>query len=169
MILITGGNKSGRSRLAEDMLSAWQDRKIYIATMLNDCAEAERTIERHRRMREGKGFETKECPYDIQELDIPPDCAVLVEDAVNLLANEMFCKCAADPVTKTADGLKRLDELCGMLIVVTSQTGCDGQKLGELTDRYTAYLGQLNCTLSDMSDTVIESVYGIPVILKERI
>ena len=144
MILITGGSKSGRSGLAEDMLCSYQGKKIYIATMQNDCDEAAYTIERHLRMRDGKGFDTIECPYDINKADIPPHCAVLVEDAVNLLANEMFAAGAPEPVQKAALELKELDMRCDMLIVVTSQTGCDGQKLGELTDRYTSYLGHLN-------------------------
>ncbi|MBQ5316824.1 MAG: bifunctional adenosylcobinamide kinase/adenosylcobinamide-phosphate guanylyltransferase [Oscillospiraceae bacterium] len=168
MILITGGCKSGRSKHAETLLSGYSGRKIYIATMINDCAEAEQTIERHIKQREGKGFETIERTHDIHNIHLPEHCAVLVEDAVNLLANEMFGENVCDPVTKTAYTLKRLDESCDMLIVVTSSTGSDGQRLGKLTDRYTAYLGMLNSRLAKMSDTVIESVCGIPVTIKER-
>ncbi len=169
MILITGGSKSGRSGLAEKYLSSFEGKKIYIATMINDCKEAEMTIDRHRKMREGKGFITMERSHDIHNIPLPQHCAVLVEDAVNLLANEMFSEKICDPVAKTMYTLKRLDEDCDMLIVVTSQTGCDGQQLGELTDRYTEYLGKLNCRLAEAADTVIESVYGIPVVIKERI
>lgn len=60
LTLITGGCKCGKSSIAENILSDFCGRKIYIATMEPFGEEAHTAISRHRIMRSGKGFETVE-------------------------------------------------------------------------------------------------------------
>ena len=84
LTLITGGCKCGKSSIAEDILSDFCGRKIYIATMEPFGEEAHTAISRHRIMRSGKGFETVEKYTDIQDIDLPDGCAVLLECACNL-------------------------------------------------------------------------------------
>lgn len=117
--LIIGGSGSGKSAYAEDyVLAAATDLpKYYIATMQVYDAEGERKVERHRRLRAGKGFVTIEQPTDIgkagikiagnawneQEkgdihevdgMDAPNEekqgGVALLECMSNLVANEMF-------------------------------------------------------------------------------
>lgn len=117
--LIIGGSGSGKSAYAEDyVLAAAADLpKYYIATMQVYDAEGERKVERHRRLRAGKGFVTIEQPTDIgkagikiagnawneQEkgdihevdgMDAPNEekqgVVALLECMSNLVANEMF-------------------------------------------------------------------------------
>lgn len=117
--LIIGGSGSGKSAYAEDyVLAAAADLpKYYIATMQVYDAEGERKVERHRRLRSGKGFVTIEQPTDIgkagikiagnawneQEkgdihevdgMDAPNEekqgGVALLECMSNLVANEMF-------------------------------------------------------------------------------
>lgn len=70
--LIIGGSGSGKSAYAEDyVLAAAADLpKYYIATMQVYDAEGERKVERHRRLRAGKGFVTIEQPTDIGKAEI---------------------------------------------------------------------------------------------------
>lgn len=57
--LVTGGSGSGKSAYAEDVaVSAEGTEKYYIATMQIYDAEGERKVERHRKLRAGKGFTT---------------------------------------------------------------------------------------------------------------
>ena len=64
--LILGGASSGKSEYAEafagELAAKENCGKVYLATMRNDGPEAGRRIERHRRLREGKGFITVEAP-----------------------------------------------------------------------------------------------------------
>ena len=61
--LVTGGSGSGKSAYAEDVaVSAEGTEKYYIATMQIYDAEGERKVERHRKLRAGKGFTTVESP-----------------------------------------------------------------------------------------------------------
>ena len=72
MILITGGSGSGKSEYAESLFSEIKNtEKYYIATMKPFGKEAKERIQKHRRMRSGKGFITLEYPTDIKEsLDV---------------------------------------------------------------------------------------------------
>ena len=67
--LIMGGSGSGKSAYAEDyaLAQAGESSKYYIATMQIYDAEGQRKVERHRRLRAGKGFVTIEQPTDIAE------------------------------------------------------------------------------------------------------
>lgn len=67
--LIMGGSGSGKSAYAEDyaLTQAGKLLKYYIATMQIYDAEGQRKVERHRKLRAGKGFVTIEQPTDIAE------------------------------------------------------------------------------------------------------
>ena len=64
MTVITGGSGSGKSAYAEDyigQIAAKSDHcnKYYIATMKVYDAEGQKKIDRHRQLRQGKGFNKK--------------------------------------------------------------------------------------------------------------
>lgn len=89
--LITGGSGSGKSRLAEEtVLSLKPEKRYYIATMIAWDEECRKRISRHRAMRAGKGFETLECPVDLEQVRVEAGSAVLLECLSNLTANEFF-------------------------------------------------------------------------------
>lgn len=101
--LITGGSGSGKSAYAEKYIChALNEKgckeKYYIATMQVFDDEGRRKIDRHRRLRAGKGFITIEQPRDIQnavsklqsESSLKTVRSALLECMSNLVANEMF-------------------------------------------------------------------------------
>ena len=132
------------------------------------CDEAHEAIERHRKMRSGKGFRTIEKYTDIHEIELPERCAVLLECACNLCANEMFSAGEKEPVGKMLGGIKRLLERAEVLVVVTNQVGDDGIEYPRETMDYIADMGRFNAALADMADCVIEAVYGIPLVIKGK-
>lgn len=101
--LITGGSGSGKSAYAEKYICYVSNEKgykekYYIATMQVFDDEGQRKIDRHRRLRAGKGFITVEQPRDIQnavsklqsENCLKNGRSALLECMSNLVANEMF-------------------------------------------------------------------------------
>ena len=59
LILVFRGSASGKSEFAEGLVTAsGLETRAYLATMQVWDAESERRVERHRRMRAGKGFAT---------------------------------------------------------------------------------------------------------------
>ena len=86
MAVVTGGSGSGKSAFAEDkILSLGQGKRFYIATMHPYDEESYKRVERHRKMRAGKGFETVECYTGLENLEFPQDAIVLLECMSNCL------------------------------------------------------------------------------------
>lgn len=182
LVLVTGGSKCGKSRIAEAMITKYQNKRYYIATMEPYGDEAENAIKRHQSMRAGKGFETIERYTDMGGIQLPftggqpasdagtgvKECAVLLECMGNLCANEMFSpqgihEGVAEKILSDMDKLYRQTEV---LVIVTSQVGADGVVYPPETMEYMRILGDINASLAAKADMVIEAVFGIPVLQK---
>ena len=91
--VVTGGRGSGISEFAEKWLTGRNKKDgtyIYIATMQPYTEETMKKIERHHRLRAGKGFRTLEKYTDLSELEIPKNQGILLECISNLVANELY-------------------------------------------------------------------------------
>ena len=70
-IVVTGGSGSGKSEYAENRVLEFNDPvRFYVATMQCYDAESEARVQRHRKLRAGKGFETIERQLDLKGLDL---------------------------------------------------------------------------------------------------
>ena len=121
--LITGGSGSGKSAYAEKYICHVSNEKgykekYYIATMQVFDDEGQRKIDRHRRLRAGKGFITIEQPRDIQnavsklqsENCLKTGRSALLECMSNLVANEMFPPVDASDIKEAGVKKEALDE-----------------------------------------------------------
>ena len=121
--LITGGSGSGKSAYAEKYICHASNEKgckekYYIATMQVFDDEGQRKIDRHRRLRAGKGFITIEQPRDIQdavsklqsENCLKTGRSALLECMSNLVANEMFPPVDASDIKEAGGKKEALDE-----------------------------------------------------------
>lgn len=171
IILVTGGSGSGKSAFAEDqVLSFGEGKRIYIATMFPFDEEGEKCVERHRKMRSGKGFETVECYTGIKHLDLPPESTVLLECMSNLTANEMFQEDGAkeNTVSEILLGIQRIREQVRNLVIVTNEIFSEAHMYEREMETYQRYLGQINQQLAEVADEVVEVVYGIPIFHKKN-
>ena len=192
--LVTGGSGSGKSAYAEDVaVSAEGTEKYYIATMQIYDAEGERKVERHRKLRAGKGFTTVESPWNVGQVVFPTfteaktvciDCGApepiqkkpgqrtaLLECMSNLVANEMFSadgmRAEDAVVAKVVQDMELLAAKLDHLVIVTNNVFEDGISYDAGTMAYLRALGRINAALVKRADRVVEVVVGIPVILKE--
>ena len=166
LTLVTGGSGSGKSAFAEDkILSLGQGKRFYIATMHPYDEESYKRVERHRKMRAGKGFETVECYTGLENLEFPQDAIVLLECMSNLAANEMFEEsgAGADTVEAVLRGVRKLKSQVRHLVIVTNEIFSEAASYEGDTVRYQEYLGKINQKLGEMADQVVEVVYGIPI------
>ncbi len=165
--LVTGGSKCGKSAIAEKIACGFSGKKFYIATMKPYGKDAFQAIERHRKMRCGKGFETLEKFTDVNEIVVPKKSSVLLECVGNLCANEMFTENGIfNPVEKVTDGIKYLCETAEAVTIVTNEIGSDGFSYSCEIEKYIEYMNRINHGIYIFSDNVIECIYGIPIILK---
>ena len=167
MIMVTGGSKSGKSSLAEGFFVDFSGGKYYLATMQPFGADARAAIERHHRMRAGKGFCTIERYTDLGGLTLPQGCGVLLECMGNLCANEMFREDGIhDPVQPVLDGIARIRAVSSLFVIVTNEVGADGIAYPPETMQYIRYLAEINRKAAALADTVIECTAGTLNILK---
>lgn len=165
-ILVTGGSKSGKSRIAEGIVTHSELPRFYIATMMPFGKDAQCAIERHRAMRAGKGFVTIEKYTDIGSIELPYGSAVLLECMGNLCANEIFSSHEPNPEQKIIREISEIAARSRLFVVVTNQVGEDGMNYPLETMNYIKSLGEINVELAQIADCVIEAICGIPLVLK---
>ena len=129
LILVTGGASSGKSEFAEKLvMDSGIKPRIYIATMEAYDDESRLRVEKHRKARAGREFETIERPCGLAGLKVPEGSAVLLECLSNLTANECFggegMRGAEERIIRGVDGLLHS---CAMLVVVTNELFSDGR------------------------------------------
>ncbi len=164
IVLVTGGSGCGKSTWAEKLVASLpNEKRVYIATMQVYDDESVKRVERHRAQRADKGFATIECEKDLDSAHIGEGSIVLLEDLVNLMANEMF---DGGDVARIVPSLERLAKKCRHLIMVTNDVFSDGIEYSESTGEYLRMLAEINNAAAQMADCVVEVVYSIPVALK---
>ena len=190
--LVTGGSGSGKSAYAESLLYSCEGIRYYIATMQIYDAEGEKKVERHRKLRAGKGFLTIESPMNVgkiqfvcagepgqaqyrQEAERKGQCSsekksALLECMSNLTANEMFTKDGMksedEVVEKIVSEIQTLSQKLDNLVIVTNHVVEAGVIYDAGTMEYLRALGRINAALARLADRVAEVVVGIPVELK---
>ena len=176
MVLVVGGSGSGKSSYAEKTavsLAQAGMRKYYLATMQVFDDEGRKKVDRHRKLRNGKGFFTIEQPTRISgalEKMEDGDRTVLLECISNLTANEMFSEEQAVTEMQVTDNvirdIKMLKNQTKHLIVVSNNVFEDGITYDETTTKYIQAMGEVNQKLAALADRVVEVAAGIPIIIK---
>ena len=170
LTIVTGGSGSGKSAFAEDKVLAFGEaQRVYIATMHPFDEESHKRIERHRKMRAGKGFETIECYTGLKDVKLPSGCVVLLECMSNLVANEMFEEQGAHEQT-VKDIMSGIDELvrqAAHVVIVTNEIFSDAVVFDKEMASYLEYLGKINQAVALRADEVVEVVYWIPLYQKK--
>lgn len=193
--LVIGGSGSGKSAYAEQMAvkAAGNGSLYYVATMQVYDEEGKKKVERHQKMRAGKGFFTIEQPRRLKEAAkkvatekvsagkvaaerVPAGKIVLLECMSNLVANEMFSEENLSAVMDEAkikqlsheiiSGVTALQDSCDILIIVTNQIFEDGIRYDASTMDYIRLLGDINRQIAERAEQVVEVVAGIPIFIK---
>lgn len=166
LTLITGGSASGKSEYAEKLLSSCDVKnRIYLATMQSCDGECDARIQRHRKARAGRGFQTIERSHGLSNLIFPENSAVLLECLTNLAANEWFGINATQEQAydEISAGIKTICRQAEHTIIVSGEVFADGRTYDEQTMNYINLLGRLNQEIARRADHVIEVVCSIPI------
>lgn len=164
IVLVTGGSGCGKSTWAEKLIDTLpRENRFYIATMQVYDEESRNRVQRHRMQRADKGFITVECEKDLENAAVPGGATVLLEDLVNLTANEMF---DGGDTARIVPALKKLALRCRHLIMVTNDIFSDGISYSPSVQAYLRQLAEINRCAAEMADAAVEVVYSIPIALK---
>ena len=186
-VFICGGAGAGKSAFAEGLAQKMGGRLVYVATMPVVSDEDRAKVERHHRLRAGKGFTTIERPGALSDLPGNGE-TMLIECLSTHVANMMF-----NPDNATADAAQNADCLhpgCpvpavaahwseaikaeldpllkrkGNTIFVSLEITSDGTTYSPETEAYKSVLTAVNRYLVQNCDAAFEVVCGIPVKIK---
>jgi adenosylcobinamide kinase/adenosylcobinamide-phosphate guanylyltransferase len=164
--LVIGGQKSGKSRYAEQLALASGLAPVYLATATAGDAEMAARIADHR-ARRSPGWTVIEEPVALAGTlgaAARPDALVLVECLTLWLSNLMA---TGRPVEPEIDGLiAALGHLAGPAVLVSNEVGSGIVPENALARRYTDALGALNQRVASVSARVVLVTAGLPLTLK---
>lgn len=169
LILITGGQRSGKSRFAEKItLELDPVSPVYIATAEihdDDFAQRVRTHQ-ERRGPMWTNIEESERPGEIA-----PEGRTVLLECVTLWTTKLFFKFEMD-IEKAENEVMRQVELMisrpGNYIFVTNEIGLGGTSSNIVQRKFTDLLGSVNRRIAQLADTVYMTVAGIPVCIKNN-
>lgn len=172
IILVTGGQRSGKSTYAEKLALSLSDNPVYLATARIWDDEFRQRVLRHQQRR-GSQWTNIEEEKLLSRHDFTD--RVVVVDCLTLWATNWFFDSLGDkdelPDTDTVlnalkDELKRLTEQQAVFIFVTNEIGSGGTSGNAAQRRFTDILGFLNQYVSNLADEVVLMVSGISVRIK---
>lgn len=168
IILITGGQRSGKSSRAEEMALQLSDHPIYIATAHIWDEEFHQRVIAHQQRR-GPQWTNIEEEQQLSRHDVTG--RVVLVDCCTLWATNYFCKTEeCEDVGKVLKELKAEFDLFtqqdATFIFVTNEIGMGGVSTNAIQRRFTDLLGWFNQYMASRADEVILMVSGIEVKIK---
>ena len=168
LILITGGSRSGKSRMALDLARELEP-KIFVATAEPRDEEMKERILRHR-LERGNGWLTIEEPYLLKEVLVQNQTGVMVVDCLTLwLSNALERTSAqAEIASASEDWLRAARSRNSTTILVTNEVGMGIVPSTSSGRTFRDLCGALNQRMASAADKVIFMVSGLPLYLKQE-
>jgi adenosylcobinamide kinase/adenosylcobinamide-phosphate guanylyltransferase len=166
LTLVLGGARSGKSRYAEDLITALPPPWVYIATAEARDPEMAERIAAHR-SRRAAAWHTVEAPHDLAGAlsAVSSNAPALVDCLTLWLSNRLLAKAALDA---EIDRLERaLDDRAGPVVLVANEVGGGIVPDNALARRFRDLQGALNQRLAARAGRVVLMVAGLPLIVKE--
>ena len=166
IILITGGQRSGKSTKAEELALQMSANPVYLATAHIWDEEFRARVQKHQERRGPEWTNIEEEKY-LSKHDLTG--RVVVIDCVTLwLTNWISTENAEVDAILTAakQELDRFTAPDATYIFVTNEIGLGGVSTNQLQRRFTDLQGWMNQYIAQKADEVILMVSGIPVKIK---
>ncbi|MBQ9556298.1 MAG: bifunctional adenosylcobinamide kinase/adenosylcobinamide-phosphate guanylyltransferase [Muribaculaceae bacterium] len=165
IILITGGQRSGKSKHAEELALSLAQNPVYVATA-HVWDEEFRERVRHHQERRGPQWTNIEEEKYLSRHDLTGLVAVI--DCVTLwLTNFFFENQDVDKTLQVAkEEFDRFTEKDGTYIFVTNEIGSGGVSMDAVQRRFTDLQGWMNQYITSRADEVILMISGLPIRVK---
>ena len=164
--LVLGGQRSGKSHYAEQLVTASGCAPVYLATGTAGDGEMAERIAAHRQRR-GGGWRTVEVPLDLAATlvrETHSHAVVLIDCLTLWLTNLMAAERNIDD--ESAGLVTALRQVRGSVVIVTNEVGSGIIPANALARRYADALGTLNQQVAAAADRVVFMAAGLPLVLK---
>lgn len=170
MTLITGGARSGKSRLAVEVAAGHGENRVFVATARVTDPEMKSRIEAHRAER-GPAWETYEEPLRPGALlgSLKSETDVAVVDCITLLISNLMIETTytdAEIMTAVEDLVAAARECRFPVIMVSNEAGMGIVPVEPAARRFRDLTGLANQKLAQAADDVFWVMAGIPLCLK---
>jgi len=174
MILITGGQRSGKSEEAERLALSLSPAPVYLATAEVLDEEMRRRVALHQQRR-GRQWTNIEEPLHLSRYNLTG--RVVLIDCLTLWLTNLLCAqpdpCADGVVEQVLQQAKeefdRLTAQEATFIVVSNEIGMGGVSENRLQRRFTDLQGWMNQYVAQRADEVRLMVSGIAVQIKKTV
>lgn len=172
IILITGGQRSGKSKQAEQLALSLSPNPVYVATAHIWDEEFRERVRRHQERR-GPQWTNIEEERNLSRHDLTGRVAVI--DCITLWCTNFFFErnkpdWEQPSVDEALEALKKeFDQFTSQdatFIFVTNEIGSGGVSTDAIQRRFTDLEGWMNQYVASKADEVILMVSGIPVKIK---
>ncbi len=165
IILITGGQRSGKSKKAEELAMSLSDNPVYVATAHIWDEEFRERVKRHQERRGPQWTNIEEEKF-LSRHDLTGRVAVI--DCVTLwLTNFFFENNNVDEtLTAVKEEFERFTKNDATYIFVTNEIGSGGVSDNAVQRQFTDLEGWMNQYIASRADEVILMVSGIAVKIK---
>jgi adenosylcobinamide kinase/adenosylcobinamide-phosphate guanylyltransferase len=166
IIFITGGERSGKSRFAQQTALSLSATPVYVATARHWGGDFEDRIRRHQAER---GEEWTNYEEEKQVSRLPLSGKVVVIDCVTLWLTNFFSEFKSDvasALTAFKQEMDRLTNLNATLLMVSNEIGMGLHAATETGRKFVELQGWANQYVAAMSEKVIFMVSGIPLQVK---
>lgn len=165
IILVTGGQRSGKSRQAEEIALSLANNPVYVATAHIWDDEFRERVQKHQERRGPQWTNIEEEKY-LSKHDLTGRVAVI--DCVTLWLTNFFFE--TSDVEQTLEAVKqefdRFTSHDATYIFVTNEIGSGGVSENALQRKFTDLEGWMNQYIASKADEVILMVSGIAVKIK---
>ena len=163
IILITGGQRSGKSKKAEELALSLSSNPVYLATAHIWDDEFRERVRRHQERR-GPEWTTIEEEIHLSRHDMTG--RVVVIDCVTLWLTNMLDSSLQGNLEKAFAEFDAFTAPDATYIFVTNEIGLGGISENALQRRFTDLQGMMNQYIAARADEVILMISGIPVKIK---
>lgn len=166
IMLVTGGERSGKSGYAQKRALTLSPNPVYLATSRIWDDEFRKRVERHQRDRGPEWTNIEEEKF-LSKHELAG--RVVVIDCVTLWGTNFFFDNQSDVEQSLALLKKEFDKFTGQeayFIFVTNELGMGGVSADEIQRKFTDMQGWMNQYIASQADEVILMVSGIPVKIK---
>jgi adenosylcobinamide kinase/adenosylcobinamide-phosphate guanylyltransferase len=166
--LILGGMKSGKSRYAETLATDSGLPVTVIATATAEDDAMRQRIARHRMNRPAHWTVVEEPIALARTLgDHAAEHHCIIVDCLTLWLTNLLCQTDAAALGRECDALLQLlEELPGLILLVSNEVNMGIIPLGELNRRFCDEAGRLHQNLARRCERVVLLVAGLPLALK---
>src|SRR5688572_4024664 len=161
LILLIGGARSGKSRMALERAESLSGELVYVATAEALDAEMSDRIARHREER-GPRWRTVDAPLDLAGAVLREDGAgrVIVVDCLTLWLSNLMLR-EQDVMAATSTLLEALARRRGTVLLVSNEVGMGIVPENALARRFRDEAGRLNQAIARVADEVVLVCAGL--------